>query len=203
MAKSIFEKFDSRLKAENIKKNTSASRKWFLSNAEKLKISRQTLIADPLITIGKQIPNSLIEVIGHMFFFRYDPKGKVKLPYWDEFPIVIPFDLQRNHFLGMNLHYLPPAMRAILLNRLMLLISDTNFDATTRLRVTYQTLKDSAKFRHFKPTVKKYLKTHIQSNIVKIPSEQRELATFLPLQIWHTSTQDKVWRDSQNKINQG
>ena len=46
-----------------------------------------------------------------MNLFWYRPKTAKKLPYYDTFPIVLPFKKHRDGFTGINFHYLPIYMR--------------------------------------------------------------------------------------------
>ena len=48
---------------------------------------------------------------GRLSMFIYDPKTKDKLPYYDMFPLVLPLDVIPGGFIGVNFHYLPPALR--------------------------------------------------------------------------------------------
>ena len=58
---------------------------------------------------------------GRLNLFFYDPKFKKTLQqqgYYDTFPLVLPLEPIKGGFMGMNFHYLPPAMRFTLLRRL-------------------------------------------------------------------------------------
>jgi len=44
---------------------------------------------------------------GNMYMYVYDPKYKDTMPYWDQFPLCLPFDEISGGFVGINLHYLP------------------------------------------------------------------------------------------------
>ena len=66
--------------------------------------------------------------IGRMYLFQYDAKWKEKLPYWDMFPLILPFDLAKGGFYGINLHYLPIPLRIRLLDRLTDFSNNTKFD---------------------------------------------------------------------------
>ena len=54
-----------------------------------------------------------------MYLFQYDAKWKEKLPYWDMFPLILPFDLAKGGFFGVYLDYLPTNDRADLLIRVI------------------------------------------------------------------------------------
>jgi hypothetical protein len=85
---------------------TKESREWFQKKASNLRsIKRAELMKEePLRQRSKHI-------IGSMQMFMYDPKHKDKLPYYDAFPLVIVIGPAEGGFLGLNLHYLPPALR--------------------------------------------------------------------------------------------
>ena len=70
--------------------------------------------AKTLISQGKA---TLRPKYGVMNLFGYDPKHKDKLPYYDVFPMIMLIGVEKDTFLGLNFHYLPPKLRAILLDR--------------------------------------------------------------------------------------
>ena len=87
---------------------------------------------EPLSSSGRRI-------IGSMQMFFYDPKHKETLPYYDRFPpLSIILKPAKGGFLGLNLHYLPPILRAQFLDALMDNVTskkseDAKFQLTTRL----------------------------------------------------------------------
>ena len=109
--------------------------------------------------------------IGKMFMFFYDPKGKRDMPYYDFFPLVFPFALHPDGFTGINLHYLPPILRAKLMDALYGLLNNDKMDETTRLKLTYNVLSSSARFRYFRPCIKRYLFSQTVSRFLQIPIE--------------------------------
>ena len=88
--------------------------------------------------------------LGGMYFFFYDAKTKDKLPYYDIFPLVIPLEKYTDGFLGLNLHYLPIRIRAAFLDKLMD-YAVTEGDDIIKMRVTYDILNASKRFKEFKP----------------------------------------------------
>ena len=135
-----------------------------------------------------------------MMFFQYDPKHKDTLPYYDIFPLVIPINIYKDGFLGLNLHYLPPPHRAKLLNALMNLATDSRFDEKTRLAISYEYLAGVKKYKLAGPCIKRYLTNHIRSKFVLIPAPEWEQAIFLPFAIWAKASEAKVWDDSLKKL---
>lgn len=132
--------------------------------------------------------------IGGMFCFLYDPKLKEVLPYWDRFPLVIPIELYSDGFLGLNLHYISPIMRAKLLDALITLRS-RNSSNEVYMKVSYSILKNLLQSELFKPCIKRYLSTNIISkNITKIDSSEWENIIFFPVQQFKKESAQKIWR---------
>ena len=105
-------------------------------------------------------------LIGGMYFFFYNPKLKDDLPYYDIFPLVIPLEKYSDGFLGINLHYLPIRYRMMLMMKLKNFAIYNEQDEFKRLRVTYDILNASRRYREFKPCIKRYLNSHIRSRIL-------------------------------------
>lgn len=123
-----------------------------------------------------------LPTIGKMYFFQYYPKFVETLPYHDRLPMIFPIDVINNGIMGINLHYLPLELRAILMDGLYSLSSDNDYDEKTRLRISYQLLNTTAKLSLFRPCVKKYLFNHVQSPFFEINSFEWDLALFLPVE---------------------
>ena len=135
-------------------------------------------------------------VLGGMYYFYYNPKLKDDLPYYDRFPLVIPLERYNDGFLGLNLHYLPLQYRIKFLDKLFdYAIYDSN-DELKRLRVTYDILSASRRFREFRPCIKKYLYNHVQSKILAVHPNEWDIAAFLPIQQFRGATTREVWQDS-------
>ena len=137
--------------------------------------------------------------IGGMFHFIYDAKHKETLPYFDKFPLVIPIEKYPDGFLGLNLHYLPPILRAKLLD-MMILKFQKSTTAKVYMAVTYPILKSAAKNGIFQPCLKRYLTSHMISKAVYIDSEQWEEVAFLPTASWHNATSRQVWAESKAMV---
>lgn len=115
-----------------------------------------------------------------MFFFRYDPLYKNVLPYWDKFPLVIPFDINATSFIGLNIHYLPIPARQKLLDILGVLRTKK----TTReyMRISYKFIKSASQTELFQPCIHRYLKSHLRSRLVKVDPDEWRNAADLPVQ---------------------
>jgi hypothetical protein len=136
---------------------------------------------------------------GFMYMFGYDAKHKDTLPYYDRFPLIFPFQVSADHFMGINLHYLPLQYRARLMDALYSITTNKKFDEKTRLRISYDLLNSSAKYRYFEPCVKKYLKSQLKTRFLLVPSAEWDIALFLPLERF-TVNKNKVFKDSMNII---
>lgn len=137
---------------------------------------------------------------GGLYYFYYDPKGKADLPYYDRFPLVLVLEITADGFLGLNLHYLPIRERIALLDNLMEYADlDKNKDIL-RMRVSYDILNASKRFKQFKPCLKKYLFGHVQSKILAVQPNEWDVAAFLPIQQFRKATSAEVWQESLEQI---
>ena len=134
---------------------------------------------------------------GKLNMFFYNPKHRKTLPYYDTFPLVLPLESYSDGFLGINMHYLPVALRMKLLDRLVDYSNNTKFDESTRLVVDYSMLK---KVRLVRPTIHKYLAGHVTSQFRRIDADEFTIATLLPVQRFKKESDRAVWRDSRRMI---
>jgi hypothetical protein len=178
--------------------NVVTAKEWLRKTAATTNVSAQQLIKmDP-----KRYSTTMNSYsIGRMFLFQYDPKTKEKLPYWDKFPLIFPIAIYNDGFLGLNMHYLPPPLRAILMDNLYDIANNKRYDDSTRLMMTYKLLSGTAKFKHFKPTIHRYLNIHCRSKFVYIAPHEWNMALFLPIARFQKASASKVYADSVNKIN--
>ena len=171
---------------------TKQSRDWFMTNVNNLRVGRSTMLKDDATTKRTRF------LPGRMFMFFYDPKTKETLPYYDRFPLALLVGPAPGGYYGLNLHYLHPRIRAILLDRLMQY--SVGEDENLRLKLTYNLLKSSSRLRAFKPCFKHYLKKHVRSAMVEVNSEDWETAIFLPTEQFKGASKKKVQADSVEQI---
>ena len=176
---------------------TSESINWFRINIRKTAVS-------PLRVMKEERDNYVTSwsstAIGKMYFAYYDPKHKDTLPYYDMFPLIIPIKRLPDGFLGLNLHYLPPILRAKLLDSLYDLLNNAKLDEHKRFIISYNILQATSKHRYFKPCVKRYLGKHFRSRFIKIPHENWTAAVFLPTETFEKKSKNEVWSDSRQSI---
>ena len=134
---------------------------------------------------------------GRMCMFFYDPKTAQKLPFYDIFPLVLPIDTFRGGFVGLNFHYLPYGLRYKLLEQLQQFATNKKFDETTRLQVTYNSVKNIGLI---KPAIKKYLWRQVQSNFLRVDVDEMAIAIYLPVAQFKKASLTKVFADSRRKI---
>lgn len=171
------------------------SREWFRSKARALTSVNPAAV----ISANRQSTVSRIQP-GRMYLYQYDPKTKEKLPYWDKFPLVFPIKPVEGGFLGLNMHYLPHTLRAILMDRLYDLVNNRRYDETTRLRLSYDLLSSTTRYKYFEPCIKRYLYSHIQTRLLLIPANEWDIALFLPLERFQKSTKANVYKDSRTMV---
>ena len=177
-------------------KYSKESYKWFVSKINNLR--------NP-VTLANQIKqeqgrNTNRFLIGGLYYFYYDAKMKDKLPYWDAFPLAIPLERYNDGFLALNLHYLPIRYRAGFMDKIMhFAIYDDN-DEIKRLRVTYDIISATRRYKEFKPCVKRYLYSNIASRILKVQPNEWETAVFLPSHQFQNAPAQKVWKESMEEI---
>ncbi len=190
----IFQKLELAAFRNQITPRTKESRAWFMKKARAIRgISREELMKEePISSSGRRI-------IGSMQMFFYDPKHKETLPYYDTFPLVIVVKPAKGGFLGLNLHYLPPILRAKFLDALMDNVTskksdDAKFDLTVRL------LAGTSKLRYYEPCIKHYLNAHVKSKFAEVKAPEWEIATFLPTAQFQKASNTKVYADSRKMI---
>ena len=192
----LFQKLELEAFRAGINPRTRESREWFRKRIQRLtRVNREQLMREDEIT------RKAAHSYGSMFMYFYDPKTKDKLPYYDTFPLVIPVEPAEGGFRGINLHYLPPILRAKFLDALLDATNNKKYDETTKFRLTYNILNGARKMRYFKPCFKHYLLNHVKSRFAEVPAPEWEIATFLPTAQWKKAAAGKVYSDSRKVAN--
>ena len=189
----LIERIKQQLAKSGAEPRTTAARDWLRSKIKDLKPTRQALLNDK-----ERLKTNTI--IGRMYFYYYDPKLKDELPYYDRFPLVIPIERYQDGFLGLNLHYINPRQRIELLDALSDFATNSKYDETTRLRLSWAKLKTVGKAFKAKPCVKRYLFKHVDSRFLEITADEWDIAALLPFQDFQGATANKVYNDSRNKF---
>ena len=182
------------VRAGEIPARTDSARDWYRNRARTTRVTPQRLIKSDRERLTSRV------MIGRMYHFFYDPKHKKTLPYYDRFPLIFPFKRVRGGFLGINLHYLPLRLRAKLMDELYGITRDNRYDENTRLRISYNVLNGSAKYKYFKPCVKHYLTPHVKSRFLEVYAAEWDIALFLPTEKFVGSNKKAVHADSRKMI---
>ena len=148
----------------------------------------------------RNVPDTVTRILpGNMYMFFYDAKLKDKLPYWDQFPLVLPFRKVDGGFIGLNLHYLPYATRFKLLGALHSFATDEKLNEDTRIRVTWSIIESASRLAPAKACVKHYLYEHVQSRFLHIKYPDWVIASQLPVERFVGANKASVWRESRTK----
>ena len=178
---------------EGLNARSTKARTWLQAKINNLNPTKQALMSD-----RNRLKNNAI--IGKMYFYFYDPKTKDKLPYYDRFPLVLPIEQYNDGFLGLNLHYIHPKQRIILLDKLSEFANNDKFDKTTKLRLSYDLLAASSRLFEHQPCIKRYLFSHIESRFLEISADEWDIAALLPMESFVKASTSKVYADSRKKF---
>ena len=188
----LLDKLKTAIKTSKAGAKARAAGDWFREKVKQAGASAKMKAVTPNQLLRRQ-PDANI-LLGKMFFYKYDPKFAKKLPYWDMYPLVFPFERAPGGFYGLNLHYIPPRDRAVLMDNLNQYASNNKYDQTTRLELSYRLLK---RYGRAVPCVKRYLGDRIVSQTVRIDADEWEVAIFLPVERFQKASKGTVWADSR------
>ena len=123
---------------------------------------------------------------GDMYLAVYDPIHKDTLPYYDEFPLLMPWDMWKGeneltYIISINLHFLPPALRFAAMKVLLTKRNEKRYRQSTKLKISWSVLKSMSNSKLFEHCVRVYRMDHFRSKFIKIPPQSWELVVFLPL----------------------
>lgn len=127
---------------------------------------------------------------GGVFQYVYHAKHEKTLPYWDAFPMIIPIKFYANGWLGLNLHYMPPAIRAAVFDDIV-----AKGGQKDRLQLSYEWVMAYSKHKIIQHGVKRYLSSHVVSPIIQINESEWDKAIMLPSQTFMKKTDKEVWSD--------
>ena len=172
------------------------SYKWYVNKINNLKNPRA------LSNQIKREPdrNTNRFLLGGLYCFYYSAKTADRLEYWDAFPLVMPLQRFNDGFLGLNLHYLPPKIRAGFMDKLLDRAITDDDNNPVRVRITYEILNATTRFKEFRPCLKRYSYNHIASRMLKVQPNEWETAVFLPTHQFQKARANQVWKDSMQEI---
>jgi len=173
------------------------SYQWYQAQIRKLGLNSLT----PEKTLDSGIGKLVNKVeIGKMYLFMYSPKMFKTLPYYDEFPLVMPFNAIKGGFAGLNLHYVPPLLRMKLLDSMLKLSDTPTLTKTTKLRMSWDIVGNFSRFPETRACVKRYLLPHVQSRFLEINPQDWKAAILLPVESFQNETKSNVYQISRELI---
>ena len=188
----LLNRIQASLAKEGLKPRTNAARAWIRSKVKDLNSKTALMRAQERLRTNT--------IIGKMYFFYYDPKTKDSLPYYDRFPLVIPIEQYSDGFLGLNLHYIHPKQRIILLDKLSDTLSNKRYDERTRLKINYDFLKAASLAFEAMPCIKRYLFANVDSRFLEISADEWDIAVMLPMETFVGANTNKVYAESRKKF---
>lgn len=177
-----------------LKKRADSSLRWYLSKLRDAGGSHDERNVATAVSSRQKM------YIGGMYQYVYDAKTKEKLPYWDAFPLIVCINVYADGWLGLNLHYLPPILRAKLLDKLMeysKTIRTGGNGKRTYMHLSYKMLTRLSQVPFFQHCIKRYLASHVQSKIMRVNSSFWEEVAFLPTQQFKKAPDSTVWKDAR------
>lgn len=179
------------------KGSTVKSYQWYMNQIRKLGLNTKKPREVLRSPIGELVSGVRW---GDMYLFMYDPKTKARLPYYDKFPLVLPFRVISGGFYGLNLHYLPPMLRMRLLGRLLRLTNEKELSEATRIRMNWDILNNVSRFPEVRPCVKRYLTPHVRSRFLRVNPEDWKAAIMLPIETFVGIDKQEVYDESTDFI---
>ena len=180
---------------EQIENLTYDSLQWFQGNVRDIRRSPEKFLKE-----GQNFVQRF--ELGKMYMFMYHAKGHDKLKYYDTFPLTICVRRYPTGFLGLNLHYIAPRYRALLMDGMYDFFTDYEGDYAFNIR--YPAVKSVSRLRWAKPCIKQYQYGYLNSRIVEVQPEHMDLVTMLPSQRFvskgTTYNANSIYRDSIGKI---
>jgi hypothetical protein len=184
------------VRSGQIPARTAEARDWYRDTARKYKTVKENQFFG-----GKNKDRMMARpLIGGMYMILYDAKTKAKLPYYDRMPLIFPYRRVPGGFMGLNMHYIPLPLRARLMDALYDTANNSKYDETTRLKISYKILDKAAKYKHFRPCVKRYLNSQVQSKFMYVYPSEWDIALFLPTERFVGATKATVFADSRRQI---
>lgn len=187
---SLFDKLESEAFRKGIQARTKEAEVWFAKNVKKLGKLGPNVLQDD------RLKKTRIKA-GDMVMYTYDPKLKKTLPYYDTFPLAIIVGKAPGGFHALNLHYLPPKVRAIFLDKLNDVTNNQKFDDSTKFKITYKLLQSTKNYKYFAPCYKHYLTPNVTSNVMKVNAAEWNIAIFLQTAAFRKKSQRYVWGQSR------
>lgn len=132
---------------------------------------------------------------GGLFQYTYDPKWKDTLPYYDKFPLIIPIKMTHNGWIGLNVHYLPPQLRAVIFDDIV----EHGMKNKNVMMVSMAWVEAYKKHPVIRGAIKRYLWKHVTSPLVEIREEEWATIVMLPSHVFVKKSARDVWNTELQK----
>ena len=139
---------------------------------------------------------------GVMYTFMYQPESD-RLDYWDKFPLILKMldnSDSTESFLGINLHYLDPKRRWILLMNLMSHLSGSESNRDSRIIGLGMRKLALPTNRYSRVCIRRYKYDNIRGRALMIPPEHWIKMVFLPTYHFIGGKPAKAWKDSVRRL---
>ena len=181
--------------SSEFRQNTANALNWLHEKYQLLigtKLNRKRIL--------EESPNVPRPFIGRMYMFRYLPKTRQKLPYYDMCPLVIPIEAYgANEMLGINFHYLPYRMRTKLMSHMLEKV-DFVREGNEHFNFQYKHIKGVARYRNAIPCIHRYDLTKVTSKLIKIAADDWMTALYLPVEQFVKQDKRYVWGQSRKMV---
>ncbi len=209
MAENIFNQIQRLRSAAGIPARGRAAQDWFRRTIREIYGDRPIAGREQLVQVEDATTRSAIGImgrplnIGRMFMFAYQPMLREQLPFYDRFPMIFVIEFRKDGFLGLNMHYLPIRLRLMLFNRLTVLMNNASLNDNTRLRLSYQVIKNATKFHSALPLIREYKAKYVRSRVLEVHPRDWEIALFLPSEKFKKRGKQTIWADTRKEIREG
>lgn len=183
------------------KEDINKGQAWFNDRVRQLgdRVSPNALMANTKRRESHIVP-------GYSYMFWYRAKYEDDLPYYDTFPLVLPFAADGSSFTGLNFHYLDYRIRLYLVKNLFEFANNKKLNEKTKIQFSWELVRGAAKYASCKAAVHKYLYSHVQSQFLNIPMDQMMTACLMPVERFvqgsdgYYINKNRVWLDSMRKM---
>ena len=136
---------------------------------------------------------------GKFYLYKYDPKTKEQMPYYDAMPLVLITKVMPDGWYGINFHYMPPAVRLKIMEGFYDTLNNTSLTDNVKIKGNWRRAVSVAKaasaHHYLKHSIKRYLSSHLASPLVELDPKYWAMAIFLPLSRFKKKYKSFVWSD--------
>lgn len=175
-------------------KDIKRSKAWFEQRMAYLSTKKVTPNRLMVTEEGDKLTTQLVP--GRLYSFFYMPKYYETLPYYDTFPMIFPYDKDKDHFIGLNLHYLDYYPRFEIFRELMKTANNKYLTEDTRIKYNWDLIKSVSRLKPAKACIKQYLFSHVQSPFLEFSPKDWPTALTLPVERFEGANKKQVWADS-------